>query len=634
MLKSALSRLPKSLLFALPLVLVAMAYWGVLSCDYVWDDRPAYADNPFVRQAGDFFAAVLRPALPGTSYFRPLVLASFILEFRAFGAQPWISHAVSLALHLFNTFMLAWVVASVVRDEQRYKCAALAALVYGLHPAMIEPVAWVSGRFDLMVVSFTLMMCWAGLNLSGWRRNLSAGLLYLCACFCKEMAALAPLILFALIGLQERHPFSLRAWWAVLKDQRRLLLWLSLLLAGVLYLALRVRFIEGVMHVDSELTSALTSLGSRAGFVGATLLFYVKLIVFPFLQISPLHPLEAAAGRPVVPVAEGLAALGALLALAIWLVRRRSRWAWFLVAWVAAMLPVANIIPLTIFGNIGHERFLALPMTIVALWVATLARPLFAAPATTIARTAAYMAAGIWGGAALLTAWATVPKWQSDYSLWSWVYKTHADRPFVQLNLLNAAVMAGDLETARQVIARVGETRNLSIRLLTGVVAVRSGEFERGIALLDDVMASQPLPVGGADQRSGGGSAQAMPLGLRDQYAWWVTQGYGARAEAHLELGRYAQALSDLDWVRRYAPDYAPGYLLASVALYGLDRLDDGDRAYQQAEQFYFVEKRADVDRFRVQAVVRLCSASTGRPDTVCRAFASRFPEQFKGMSR
>lgn len=634
MVKQILSRLPKAFLLAVPVVLVAIAYLGVLACDYVWDDRPAYVDNPFVRQAGDFLAAVLRPSLPGTSYFRPLVLSSFILEFSVFGAQPWISHAVSLALHMLNSLMVALLAKGVACAEQRYRCAVLAAVVYGLHPVMIEPVAWVSGRFDLMVVSFTLMMCWAGLNLLGWRRNFAVALLYMCACLCKEMAAPAPLILFALIGLRERNPFSLKGWWVTLRDQRRIMLWISLLLAGVLYLALRIRYIQGVAHVDTELLGALETMGARVGFVGMTLFFYVKLILFPFAQISPLHPLEIVDSRPVVHVAEGLAALGALLALAVWLIRRRSPWAWFLLAWVAAMLPVANILPLTIFGNIGHERFLALPMVVVSLWVAALARPLFAIHSTRFVRAAACVVAGVWVGASLLSVWSTVPKWESDYLLWSWVYEKHADRPFVQLNLLNAAVAAGDLQTARQVIAQVGETTNFSIKLLAGVVAVRSREFDRGIALLDEVMASQPLPVGGGAQQRSSDAMETLPLGLRDQYAWWVTQGYGARAEAHLELGRYAEALNDLDWVRRYAPDYAPGYLLKAVSLYGLDRLDEGDQAYRQAEQFYFVERRADVDRFRVQAVVRLCSAPAQRPEKVCRAFASRLPDVFKGLSR
>ena len=94
---------------ALPLLLlaVALAYWGIWTAGFVWDDAGLVVQN---RLTGDlsnlprFFAMDLWDGSPvdqGVSgYYRPLMLVSLALDRAIVGFEPGFYHLHSLAWHL------------------------------------------------------------------------------------------------------------------------------------------------------------------------------------------------------------------------------------------------------------------------------------------------------------------------------------------------------------------------------------------------------------------------------------------------------------------------------------------------------------------------------------------------------
>src|SRR5207247_7544450 len=42
--------------------------------------------------------------------------------------------------------------------------AVIAALVFGVHPLRVEPVAWITGRADLLCATFVFLSTWAHLR--------------------------------------------------------------------------------------------------------------------------------------------------------------------------------------------------------------------------------------------------------------------------------------------------------------------------------------------------------------------------------------------------------------------------------------------------------------------------------------
>src|SRR5262249_28107404 len=133
------------------------------------------------------------------NYFRPLVVGFLTLEIRAFDAAPGPMHVVSLALHLVNTSLvgiLAKHAMQVPREPGRQILPVAAMLIYGIHPALVEPVVWIGCQFDLFVTMFTLLALIANLRLvrAGSRATLVAGCFFLAAC-AKESAIALPLVI-------------------------------------------------------------------------------------------------------------------------------------------------------------------------------------------------------------------------------------------------------------------------------------------------------------------------------------------------------------------------------------------------------------------------------------------------------
>src|SRR5260370_7875711 len=64
--------------------------------------------------------------------------------------------------------VLATAVDDGAQDARRQSAiragAAVAALVFGIHPLRVEPVSWITGRADLLFALFSLVAIWAYLR--------------------------------------------------------------------------------------------------------------------------------------------------------------------------------------------------------------------------------------------------------------------------------------------------------------------------------------------------------------------------------------------------------------------------------------------------------------------------------------
>jgi protein O-mannosyl-transferase len=194
----------------LPLLGLAtfVLYSGSLSFEFVWDDWPQIVNSPIIRTwsnlprafTSDLWYHVARHQV----YYRPLFVAWSMLNYSLFGLRPWGWHLGAVLLHVaavLAVFWLAW------KLGLEYWTAALAALIFALHPIHIEPVTWVSAASDTMVAAFAALAFVAFLNGRDPQRNLEkkkrtawwlASLALLaCALLTKEMAV----VFSALVGI-------------------------------------------------------------------------------------------------------------------------------------------------------------------------------------------------------------------------------------------------------------------------------------------------------------------------------------------------------------------------------------------------------------------------------------------------
>ena len=189
-------RQPRILLPLLGLVTFVL-YSGSLSFEFVWDDWPQIVNSPIIRSwsnlprafGSDLWYHVARHQV----YYRPLFVAWSMLNYTLFGLRPWGWHLGAVVLHVGAVLSVFWLARKL---ELEYWTAALAALIFALHPIHIEPVTWVSAASDTMVTIFAALAFGAFINgrdpknknrLSWWLASLT---LLFCALLTKEMAVM------------------------------------------------------------------------------------------------------------------------------------------------------------------------------------------------------------------------------------------------------------------------------------------------------------------------------------------------------------------------------------------------------------------------------------------------------------
>ena len=157
-------RQPSALLPLLGLV-TFVVYSGSLSFDFVWDDWPQIVNSPIIRTwsnlprafGSDLWYHVARNQV----YYRPLFVAWSMLNYTLFGLRSWGWHLGAVLLHVGAVVAVFWLVR---RLGLEYWTAALAALIFALHPVHIEPVTWISAASDTMVTMFAALAFVAFLN--------------------------------------------------------------------------------------------------------------------------------------------------------------------------------------------------------------------------------------------------------------------------------------------------------------------------------------------------------------------------------------------------------------------------------------------------------------------------------------
>src|SRR5436305_2326396 len=134
---------------------------------WIWDDHPLIADNPYLHSwhhlprwfTTDFWNVseeVVRFA-SRILYWRPAVSASYALDWQLGGGSPVFFHVMNLAYHALAAVLAfvalrRWIGGAVVP-------AAAAAVLFAIHPAKTESVAWISGRTDILCLIAILVAC-------------------------------------------------------------------------------------------------------------------------------------------------------------------------------------------------------------------------------------------------------------------------------------------------------------------------------------------------------------------------------------------------------------------------------------------------------------------------------------------
>lgn len=151
-----------------------------------------------------------------TLFYRPLLLTSFIMNYRISGIRPWGYHLFNLILHLAVCVLLFEL---LKRVGLSLNGALIGCLVFAVHPINTQAVAWIPGRNDTLLALFILPSAIFFIDYinKGGSLKYFSGLLFLAfGLLTKESAAVFPVIMSGYALAANRSGIKNRRLWILI----------------------------------------------------------------------------------------------------------------------------------------------------------------------------------------------------------------------------------------------------------------------------------------------------------------------------------------------------------------------------------------------------------------------------------
>ncbi|MBN1566827.1 MAG: hypothetical protein JXA73_03205 [Acidobacteria bacterium] len=142
----------KIILISLVILLALIIYYpstGVNFDHHDWTHRHLSAEKDTILSTWQFFTTG-----DATGFYRPLGFISLWLDYRLFGATYEGYHVQSIALHIINSLLAAWLALTLGFGR---KCSFWAGSLFAAAAVNFEAVVWPAARFDLSAATFTLL---------------------------------------------------------------------------------------------------------------------------------------------------------------------------------------------------------------------------------------------------------------------------------------------------------------------------------------------------------------------------------------------------------------------------------------------------------------------------------------------
>jgi tetratricopeptide (TPR) repeat protein len=478
------------------LAVVIVAYARTPRFGFVFDDDSIVRANPYITSSQyipRYFTEHIWSRIMTTrkNYYRPVFLLWLLGNYLAFGLKSLGWHVTNLLLHLGNALFVYYLAQRVARS--RFAGFA-AAMLFALHPAQVENVAWVSASTELLGTFFVLaaFLCYLRgreAQNRGLLWYLSSLLLYALGALAKETAIIFPAIVFLDEWLG--RPFSRTP--SVKRGRGESLLaafreCAPFVVVACAYLLARVQALGGLGEVGVHMTKPtwLKTLPS-------VLLAYVRHVVWP-VGLSAFYDYPYVERFSAAAVLLPLVIL-AVAALLLFFAVRKSAGGQLAAVW--ALLPLLPALDIRVFprGEFVHDRYLYHPMIGVALLaglgLAWLERRASGNPA--VRRAAATAVAAALAAMAFATFRQTA-YWVDNFALYSRGVEIAPHNGFANNNLGAVLMARGQLDEALVLFQR-GFDNDPDLWLAQydmGLVYYETGRYPEAEAAFSRALAINP----------------------------------------------------------------------------------------------------------------------------------------------
>jgi protein O-mannosyl-transferase len=557
-----------------------------------WDDSTYISNNLDVRNlswlnAGHMFTGFY------FSNYQPLTLLSYALEYRMFKAKPFIYHLDSLLLHLFNCFLVLWLILLI---SENIFVSTVTALLFAVHPLHVESVAWISGRKDVLYTFFFLLSL---ISYCYWLRSsgtVAAGrkfyrlslFAFVLSALSKSLAVTLPVVLFLLDYLHERR-FGMK-----------------LLTEKIPFLA--IAFAAGIASVVAQLSTdalsaKLTLMVFRNILIAShSTLFYLMKTFIP-IKLSCLYPTP---GDKLGP--EYFLSLLIIILISALLILKFSRSRKIV---LASLFFAVNLLPALQFIPVGltavADRYTYVPLIGVFFLIGETADRLISNKYLKFTAAAAIIS---------LLSFLSLNRalvWKDSMTLWNNVIRNY---PEVSTAFANRGVVFSQQGKYGEAIADFRKALKLNPKLLDtynhlGIVYAESGDIPKAVSLFNHVLKVKPrlaptlYNLGKIYARTGQ-PEKAVSYYTRalNSYPRYVDAANN-RGNIYLEEKDYEKALGDFSYVIRLAPDYPAAYFNRGNAYFYMKRWDNAIADYSRAIKLKPDYEKAYLNRINAYVMLR-----------------------------
>lgn len=463
--------------------------------------------------------------------------------------------------HLTNVLVyagaiVAWFAALCAFGIDR-RLAGVAILIWALHPAHAESVAWLAERKGLLGALFSGL---AALGYARFRGGAAARWLVLaaaCAALAIWSKALSAFTLASLAGLELALPQCRVAW-------RRSLTGLAVVGACAVLAFVPVVLVARGLSVVTD-----TPQGPAPGLVNALGLhgFYVRIALL-LVRNAASYPI-AIAGPSTVDVVLGAVALAGAIAL---LVRGTPVMRAGAALWVIGFVPLSRL-AMPVRGVVLADRYLLMPLLGLALLVA--------AGVLSIRQGRARAALlVVFAFAAALRTLDAQSNWRDSMTLWQRATEVAPHDGDAWSMYADALDEAGEPQQAIEALMRgmhYGRTPRLVLR--AALLAIEHGDRPRGEAMMREAA------EGGEPRAMANLAVIALDAGKLDEARTWASKATAAAplyANGHRIRGKVALAAGDAEEARvafaealALEPGNRANHLNLALALIQLGRRDE-----------------------------------------------------------
>lgn len=530
------SRWPFWAVAAAALVAVFWAYGPSLHGEFVFDDLYLSFTGP---DAGAPLAVWLRGV-------RPLMQLSYWFSYQLSAADPFSYHVLNVLIHCATSALVLLIVMrllewSGIEKPRRVPLAGMAALLFLLHPAQTEAVAYVAGRSESQSTLFVM----AALAVFLYRKQTAitwvvAGevlALFGLALLTKEQTVALPALLL-LTDFWWNPGFSLRG----IRGNWKLYAPMAAGAAGAVFY-----FRDLILHAQSAGFSLKDFTWYQYFFTQCRALWiYMREFVVP-VRLNADWDLPISRSILDHGAIFGLIALVAA-AIAAWILRRRFPLAAYgFLSYLILMAPTSSILPIQ---DPIAERRLYFSMLGLLLMVVDLASRIRIEPRELAAAGAVVVLA------AAFATHARAAVWQDDLSLWSDTIQKSPDKMRARFQLAFAYYERHEYATAIQKFAAAAQVSPPRADLLLdwGLSYGALHETDKAIEKLQQSAALAP-----------------------------TAHVYSQIGQTYGSAGRWQEALDALNQSNKIDPNYALTYFYRGLVYYNLHQCPQAVADYRRA---------------------------------------------------